>query len=146
MVKMMNIADTIEENGKTVRENNLSKEHDLPIGTLVEAKAMTLLDDGASIKYHARLFVAEHTRDCDGTPLYTLARKPFPTKSRIDNSPLYTILNSIHPEYLKLFLCSPIEGGFCRDDLTPIKVTSAVRNYEDGGIPDWDELDYAESK
>jgi hypothetical protein len=32
----INIADIVEENGKTVRENNLDMAHDISIGSLVE--------------------------------------------------------------------------------------------------------------
>ena len=54
------IHDFVEANGKTIRENNLDKQHSFDIGTLVE------IADGV------RMFVVMHTRDCDGTPLYTL--------------------------------------------------------------------------
>lgn len=52
--------DIVEENGKTIRENNLEREHEIAIGTLIE------LPSGE------RLFVCQHARDCDGTPLYGL--------------------------------------------------------------------------
>lgn len=47
--------------GRTYQQINEQKKHNIPIGALVE------LDSGA------RLFVVNHTRDCDGTPLYYLA-------------------------------------------------------------------------
>ena len=50
----------VEENGKTIKENNLNKEHKIPIGSLVE------IDDVC------RLYVVNYSRDCDGTPLYNL--------------------------------------------------------------------------
>jgi len=62
----MNIADLINpETGKTYREENLAKSHKIPLGALVE-----IVDTGA------RLFVVKHTRDCDGTPLYSLCADP----------------------------------------------------------------------
>lgn len=58
----------VESNGKTIRENNLQRQHAIPVGTLVEASS------------GARLFVARHCRDCDGTPLYGLAVSPDATE------------------------------------------------------------------
>lgn len=57
----------VQSNGKTVRENNLDIEHAIPVGTLVE-----VLSDGDNPTAMLRVFVVEHTRDCDGTPLYSL--------------------------------------------------------------------------
>lgn len=51
----------VESNGKTIKESNMQKNHKIPIGSLVE-------DTETGI----RAFVALHTRDCDGTPLYSL--------------------------------------------------------------------------
>ena len=59
---MFNISDIIESNGKTVKENNMNKKHNIPIGCLVE-----------DIETGIRLFVVYHNRDCDGTPLYCLS-------------------------------------------------------------------------
>ena len=55
-----------DTDGKTWKEKNLEIKHNIPIGSLVEVSY-----DGAPNK-GVRLFVAEHSRDCDGTPLYTL--------------------------------------------------------------------------
>ena len=59
-IEMVNIADLIESNGKTIKENNLSIKHLYDVGELVQ------LSNGV------RAFVYQQTRDCDGTPLYTL--------------------------------------------------------------------------
>lgn len=64
--------DMLEANGKTIKENNLEEKHSIPIDTLVEVKFNSWFGDGACWKVHARLWVDSHTRDCDGTPLYTL--------------------------------------------------------------------------
>jgi len=71
--------DIVEKNGKTVRENNMEIKHNIPIGTLVEVKYDRWHGNGACSKIHARLFVASHDRDCDGTPLYSLteAKPPY---------------------------------------------------------------------
>ena len=52
--------------GKTYRQENLEKEHAIPIGTLVEARWDTWFGGGACWKVHARLWVVSHDRDCDG--------------------------------------------------------------------------------
>ena len=52
------------ETGKTYRQENLEKQHNIPIGTLVE------IDDPEN---PLRLYVVEHFRDFDGTPLYSLS-------------------------------------------------------------------------
>ena len=53
--------------GVTEKELNLKKTHKFPIGSLVEV-AVYYLDE-----YGCRLFVVEHSRDCDGSPLYDLS-------------------------------------------------------------------------
>jgi hypothetical protein len=63
----MSIADLKDPNdpeGRTWREINNAKEHNIPVGTLVE------LESGV------RLFVVSRYRDCDGTPLYAMAADP----------------------------------------------------------------------
>ncbi|MCT4994224.1 hypothetical protein LZK84_16415 [Pseudomonas aeruginosa] len=58
---VINVSDLVEENGKTVRENNLAKNHNIAIGELVE-----------NVHSGTRLYVFGYGRDCDGTPLYHL--------------------------------------------------------------------------
>ena len=63
MVYFVNVADLKDPNdlqGRTYRQVNNAKAHKYELGVLVE------IDNGA------RLFIAMHTRDCDGTPLYSL--------------------------------------------------------------------------
>jgi hypothetical protein len=70
---LMNIANIIEANGKTVRQNNLEKKHNIPLGSIVE---ITYNDsDEEQNTFGLRLFVVDHARDCDGTPLYTLSSR-----------------------------------------------------------------------
>lgn len=64
MNKTKFISDMKEENGKTVKENNMNSFHSIPLGSLVE-----ISETGE------RLFVCEHIRDCDGTPLYAVCSK-----------------------------------------------------------------------
>lgn len=75
-MKLVLFGDLIEANGKSIRENNSAITHGIPLGTLVEAKWSEWHGNGACEKIHARMFVTGHLRDCDGTPLYEVAKKP----------------------------------------------------------------------
>lgn len=62
------VADIPDKDGRTPRQKNLELKHKIPIGTLVETTSEHNYGwEGC------RLFVCEHTRDCDNTPLYSLA-------------------------------------------------------------------------
>lgn len=105
----------VEANGKTIRENNLEIQHKIPIGTLVEVKYDNWYGNGACEKTHARLWVVEHTRDCDGTPLYSLGRNE-------------NILCD-HGNACNNMMCILIRDwkyGFAEESLTPIEVTSEL--------------------
>jgi len=65
-MKFEMVHDIVESNGKTIKENNILLKHNIPIGTLVEISESMRDMEGV------RLFVVMHTRDCDGTPLYSL--------------------------------------------------------------------------
>lgn len=67
------VGDIVESNGKTWKENNLAKQHDIPLGTLVEITYKSDYEDEEDSKYGLRLFVVNHSRDCDGTPLYDMS-------------------------------------------------------------------------
>lgn len=74
MADLIFIGNIVEENGKTVRQNNMEKKHNIPLGSLVEIICKDSEDDEPGEHRHGlRLFVTGHTRDCDGTPLYALA-------------------------------------------------------------------------
>jgi hypothetical protein len=69
---IITIADlTNPETGNTYRQDNAAKTHSIALGTLVETNF------GEYDKHESglRLFVVEHSRDCDQTPLYTLSHK-----------------------------------------------------------------------
>lgn len=68
-MKFTKIHDLVEENGRTIRENNLAINHHISIGSLVEN-----IDEDSDY-YHMRFYIVEHIRDCDGTPLYVLGNK-----------------------------------------------------------------------
>lgn len=69
---MMLLYNIVEENGKTIKENNLARNHNIATGTLVET------EEGL------RLYVSYCGRDCDGTPLYWLS-----FEETIDQSSIY---------------------------------------------------------
>ena len=67
------VHDIVESNGKTIKENNLKLEHSVELGKLIE---IITWDEESKENYGGiRLFVTNHTRDCDGTPLYTLGSR-----------------------------------------------------------------------
>ena len=72
MTKVMNIADIVNpDTGKTYRQENSEKIHSIPIGSLVE-----IIPWSDDCWYTGmRLYVVNHTRDCDGTPMYSLGSK-----------------------------------------------------------------------
>ena len=62
-MKIDNVADMVNpESGKTYREENNALKHKIPVGAIVKVDKT----------FYARVF--SHTRDCDGTPLYTVVR------------------------------------------------------------------------
>jgi len=60
-INIADIVDPTDPEKRTFRQINAATKHAIPIGALVE------LESGV------RMFVAEHDRDCDMTPLYALA-------------------------------------------------------------------------
>lgn len=58
------LKDPNDQQGRSYREVNRDKRHNISLGSLVE------------INNGARAFVVKHTRDCDQTPLYSLAIDP----------------------------------------------------------------------
>jgi hypothetical protein len=97
-MKYVIVSDIVEDNGKTIKQNNLTIVHEIPIGSLVEIQ-----DEGNEEQINGlRLFVVNHSRDCDGTPLYDLsfkinAQKEYndieADKSALIKAGLYTALN-----------------------------------------------------
>ena len=74
MAEAIFIADIVEHNGKTVRQNNLETSHNIPLKALVEISYEGSEDESEeSQTCGLRLFVVEHSRDFDGTPLYSLS-------------------------------------------------------------------------
>jgi len=121
------MSDLLEENGKTVMENNLEKEHKYPIGEIVEVTmgfgigwscdGIVKDDEGKEICLGLKegtvvLYVVDHQRDCDGTPLYSLSD-----------------LKCKYPSYAKTFseewkcyrsFCNHFYHGIGEEDLKPV--------------------------
>lgn len=123
MGKIVRFSEIVESNGKTIRENNLKKEHQICIGSLVEVKYDNWYGNGACSKRCDRLFVVEHTRDCDGTPLYTLA-----------SSNEY--LTNNQDSFFTKCAIYKTEHGFSEETLTVIELTDAIKR-GDGALC-WD--------
>lgn len=66
------VGDIVEENGLTVKKNNQKLIHNIPLGTIVEISYESSYEDEENTN-GLRLFVVQHLRDCDGTPLYGLS-------------------------------------------------------------------------
>ncbi len=117
-VHVANVADLVNpETGKTWRQENMEQTHKIPIGSLVEIHGEYLDNAGA------RLWVVEHSRDCDGTPLYTLA-----TKKAWDN-----YREHVGGE-LEMLWSMPLEGGYGDNCLHVIKYPDGFEPTEgDGG-------------
>lgn len=73
MNKAIFVGDLVEDNGLTVEQNNLQLKHKIPLGALVEISYDSNYDEPDDDTNGLRLFVVDHSRDCDGTPLYGLS-------------------------------------------------------------------------
>lgn len=70
---MQNLSEVVEANGKTIRQNNLEQKHKFKVGSKVK---VDYEPTGELIcRISGELFVVEHTRDCDGSPIYMLSDK-----------------------------------------------------------------------
>ena len=114
-MKIINFSDLIEENGKTIKENNLDKKHNIPIGTLVTVEYKKDSINNTTEKIQANLLVFSHDRDCDGTPLYSLAKYK---KEDISKSYFVTGMN-LNPKFVEMFLIGK-ESGFLEEGLKVI--------------------------
>lgn len=73
MTQITMVSDIVEANGKTIKENNRAIMHDIELGKLVEITYKSEYEEEDESNYGLRLFVVNHSRDCDGTPLYDLS-------------------------------------------------------------------------
>lgn len=74
--QIMFVGNIVEDNGKTIRQNNEAIAHKFNVGDLVELKCNCSADGHVDKhKYYCgmRLFVASQSRDCDGSVGYYLS-------------------------------------------------------------------------
>lgn len=121
MTQFINIADIVDPDdpqGRTYREQNIQKFHNIPMGALVE------------ILSGARLFVVYRGRDCDQTPLYWLCADPTSTLQEGDNQPhgrVVSVCNRILSETNSQIVTNNIftrmkwYGGFSEENLKVIR-------------------------
>jgi len=77
-INMAEIVDPDDPQGRTYRQVNQEKQHNIPVGSLVEIGHP---DDKYNDDLNGlRLWVVWHGRDCDGTPLYWLSADKEDTK------------------------------------------------------------------
>ena len=84
--------------GKTWKEKNFETIHNIPLWTLVE------IDYEGSSNNGVRLLVCKHTRDCDGTPLYSLTWDRDYYDQFVNNQYATVSTNGYSEESLKVIL------------------------------------------
>ncbi len=120
----MLIQNMVESNGRTVRQNNSQIAHRIPLGTLVRVLPFSEGTPNGMVG-----FVAEHSRDCDGTPLYSLTLRPasvgHPGTSHYHllisfseaQNPLHTAL----AKHLCVIAQASCSDGYCEDNLEKVR-------------------------
>lgn len=129
-------SDIVEGNGKTIKENNLAIDHNIPVGSLVEVKYDEWTGNGACIKVHARLWVIKHTRDCDGTPLYLLCKSPL---HKMDTSKEFVMHRGVREDGSDWLIKNDISvkiiygavNGLIEESLTVIEITEDLKRGKD---------------
>ena len=128
-MEYVKFSDIVEENGKTIRENNLEIKHNIPIGALVEFKVSEWHGKGACQVIHARHWVVSHDRDCDGTLLYSLSPTPKDKWEDIEiHIPWFDDWNKVKmkPELAQHFYYRVV-NGMTEESLTIIEVTDKLK-------------------
>jgi hypothetical protein len=123
------VKDIIEDNGKTIFENNMEKVHNIPIGSLVEVKYNEWFGNGSCEIVLARLFVVSHDRDCDGTPLYSLCK----VKEYNENNDSISLIVQgyvIKKEISKAMYFN-VKSGFDEESLKVIELTDDIKKGKD---------------
>ena len=110
-MNIVNVADLKNpETGLTYRQENNARQHLYAINSLVEPE-----DEGG-----VRLFVVEHTRDCDGTPLYNLSYVPavkIPTKKDYKGDPASNYEELFFRGHDNGFRAGLISSGYSEESL-----------------------------
>jgi hypothetical protein len=118
------MSDIVEENGKTVKENNMAIQHNIPIGALVEVTFDTWHGNGACEVTKARLWVVIQSRDCDGTPLYWLSKTPI---HEWNDSIRINMDDMQFKKAVSQSLFYNTHGGFSEENLKVIEVTDELK-------------------
>ncbi len=141
-MEIIKFSDIVEENGKTIKENNMEIKHNIPIGSLVEVKYDRWHGKGACEKVHARLWVISHDRDCDGTPLYSLCENPI---YKNDNTNVFVLYKGefsngedlVYNNDISVNIVYNVRVGFSEESLTVINLTEELKKGENS--LEWDE-------
>lgn len=112
---ILNYSEIIEENGKTIRENNFTVNHKIPLGSLVKVKidiydrSFDIPQQELHLSGECTLWVVSQMRDCDGSVLYG-----------VSNIPVIPPENPFTHEWLKYAAFTKIwESGYSEESLSP---------------------------
>jgi len=128
MSNIIFVNDVVLEDGKTIKETNLQKQHSIALGSLVEIKSdddLVYCDSLGGL----RLFVTDHMRDCDGTPLYALSfnKKAAERLTEAEKALVNVEQGSLTHTLISwnvTFFKGSILTGFSEESLTVIKISS----------------------
>ena len=119
--------DIVEPNGRTIEQNNLAKAHKYPIGTLVSFDTDEFFRESekgnCQTKTSGALYVMEHLRDCDGSPLYSIGNADLSDEGSAE---LYHIMNK-RDDLHRMVKNAMLQGLFHmirnigEESLTPVK-------------------------
>ena len=79
IIPIYRIKDT---NGETDHDRNMRIQHSIPIGSLVEVRGTEDWPEWHGV----RMYVTKHSRDCDGSPLYSIGLKNADGERPIEHS------------------------------------------------------------
>lgn len=137
--------DIVESNGKTIRQNNLEKEHKFKIGDLVEACTSKFHGNGSSEIIKGHFFIVDLGRDCDGTPLYSLSTTPRDQWANVKITVLHDDPNKFSFETKEVpnnkmshgqMIFYNVMTGFSEDSLTKIENDDKIKKgYGSMSIP-----------
>ena len=112
----------VGEDGLTDKQRNTSKQHTIPLYTLVEI-------GGDTTSNGIRLYVQGHSRDCDGTPLYDLTHDYQVVGDDLSNDALRHIRETQdqYTHYFAIIDSGKVVRHYSADSLTIIKTADEVK-------------------
>lgn len=112
----------VGEDGLTDKQRNTSKQHTIPLYTLVEI-------GGDTTSNGIRLYVQGYGRDCDGTPLYNLTFDHEIVGKDFSNESLRRIRDTQdqYTHYFAIIDSGKIVSNYSADSLTIIKTADEVK-------------------